>query len=83
MSNYIKILPKGTELFCADRQTDMTKLIVVFRNFVNTPQNVKVLNGRSPVRIHTTRFSSVPIKFTTQPRERALNGTLKSFAVTF
>jgi len=28
----MKIRPVGTELFRADGQTDMTKLIVVFRN---------------------------------------------------
>jgi hypothetical protein len=37
----MKILPVGTELFHADRQTetDMTKLIVAFRNFANAPKN--------------------------------------------
>ena len=29
----------GAELFHADRQTDMTKLIVGFRNFANAPEN--------------------------------------------
>jgi len=29
----------GAELFQADRQTDMTKLIIAFRNFVNAPKN--------------------------------------------
>jgi Fe-S-cluster formation regulator IscX/YfhJ len=41
----MKIHPVGAELFHAgermggqtDRQTDMTKLIVAFRNFSNTP----------------------------------------------
>jgi hypothetical protein len=32
ISSFIKIRPVGTELFHADRQTDMTKLIVAFRN---------------------------------------------------
>ena len=31
----IKIRPVGAELFHADGQTDMTKLIVAFRNFAN------------------------------------------------
>jgi hypothetical protein len=30
----MKIRPLGAELFHADRQTDVTKLIVDFRNFV-------------------------------------------------
>jgi len=38
----MKIHPVGAELFHADRQadgwTDMTKLIVTFRNFVNAPK---------------------------------------------
>ena len=43
MSGLIKIRPVGAELFYADRrtegQTDMTKLIVAFRNFANAPKN--------------------------------------------
>jgi hypothetical protein len=31
--NFVKIRPVGAELFHADRQTDMTKLTVAFRNF--------------------------------------------------
>ena len=34
----MKILPAGAELFHADRWTDMTKLIVTFRNFANAPK---------------------------------------------
>jgi len=34
-SNFKKIRPVGAELFNADRQTDMTKLIVAFRNISN------------------------------------------------
>jgi len=41
----MKLLPVGTELFHADRRTDgptdMTKLIVAFRNFANAPKNDK------------------------------------------
>jgi hypothetical protein len=44
ISNFIKILPVGAELFHADgrrtgRQTDMTKLIAAFRNIANAPKN--------------------------------------------
>jgi len=35
MSNFTKILPVGTELLHADGQADVTKPIVVFRNFSN------------------------------------------------
>jgi hypothetical protein len=36
----MKIFPVGTELFRrTDRQMDMTKLIVAFRNFANAPKN--------------------------------------------
>jgi hypothetical protein len=35
----MKIRPVGAELFHADRRTDMTKLIVAFRNFANAPKN--------------------------------------------
>jgi len=41
-SNFIKIRPVGAKLFYADEradgQTDMTKLIVAFRNFANAPK---------------------------------------------
>jgi len=34
----MKIRPVGAELFHVDRQNDMTKLIVAFRNFANAPK---------------------------------------------
>jgi len=36
----MKILPVGAELFHADGQPDITKLIVAFRNFANAPTNL-------------------------------------------
>jgi len=42
MSNFIEILPVGVELFHADRRTDLTKLIVAFRNFVNAPKKKRL-----------------------------------------
>jgi hypothetical protein len=41
----MKIRPVGAEFFrCGekDRRTDMTKLLVVFRNFANTPKDEEV-----------------------------------------
>ena len=37
----MKIRPVGDELLFANRRTDMTKLVVAFRNFANAPKNVK------------------------------------------
>jgi len=34
----MKIRPVGAELFHADKRTDVTKLIVAFRNFANAPK---------------------------------------------
>jgi len=34
----MKICPVGSKLFHADRQTNMTGLIVALRNFANTPK---------------------------------------------
>jgi hypothetical protein len=34
----MKIRPVGTELFHADAQTGMTKLIVAFGNYTNAPK---------------------------------------------
>jgi hypothetical protein len=39
ISNFIQIRPVQAELFHADRQTDMTKLTVGFRNFKNAPKD--------------------------------------------
>ena len=38
----MKIRQVGTELFRADRRTDMTKLTVAFRNFVNAPKSMLI-----------------------------------------
>ena len=35
----MKIHPVGAEMFHAEEQTDMVKLIVAFRNFANAPKN--------------------------------------------
>ena len=43
MSNFIKILPVGVELFHADGRADMTKSIVAFRNFANAPKIITTL----------------------------------------
>jgi len=37
--NFLQIRRVGAELFHADRQTDMTKLTLAFRNFANAPKN--------------------------------------------
>jgi hypothetical protein len=42
----MKIRPVGAELFHADGQTDMTKLIVAFRNFVDAPESIKSEKNR-------------------------------------
>ena len=43
MPNFMKIRPVGVELFHADGLTDMTKLIVAFRNLSNAPKTPRVL----------------------------------------
>jgi hypothetical protein len=35
----MKIRPVGAELFRVDGRTGVTKVIVAFRNFANTPKN--------------------------------------------
>jgi hypothetical protein len=39
ITNSINIFPEGAELLHADKRTDMTKLIVAFRNFANAPND--------------------------------------------
>jgi hypothetical protein len=38
-TNFMEVRPVGDDLFLTDRQTDMTKLIVAFLNFSNTPKS--------------------------------------------
>jgi hypothetical protein len=38
ISNFVKIRPVGAELLYADGRTEITKLIVAFRNFANAPK---------------------------------------------
>jgi len=37
----MRIYPVGVEFFHADGRTDMTKLVVTFRNFATAPKNCK------------------------------------------
>jgi len=49
----VKIHPVGAELFQADRQTNMKKLVVAFRNFANAPKNNScILVSRFPTLIN-------------------------------
>jgi len=41
LSNFVKNRPVAAELFHADEQTDMTKLIVAFRNFANSRLKIR------------------------------------------
>jgi hypothetical protein len=55
MSNFKKIRPVGDELLDADRwtdgRTDMTKLIVAFRNFAKAPKNMLDGSTLFPLRV--------------------------------
>jgi len=39
ISSFMKICPVEATFFHADGQTDMTQLMVAFRNFANMPKN--------------------------------------------
>jgi len=41
--NFVKILSVEAELFNADGQTDITQLIIAFRNFSNVSKNKQVV----------------------------------------
>jgi hypothetical protein len=43
VSHFIKIRVMGAELFHADELSDMTKLIVAFRNFANAPKQLSAV----------------------------------------
>jgi hypothetical protein len=44
--NFMKIRLVGAELFHADGRTDVTKLIVAFRNFPNLPESDRVFSSQ-------------------------------------
>jgi hypothetical protein len=67
----MKIRQIGVELFHADGRTDMTKLIVAFRNFANAPKNLKTNHSQG---VHCN-LPSTPIK-TSFPREQLRTTTL-------
>jgi hypothetical protein len=46
ISNFMKIHSVVVELFHADGRTNMTKLTVAFRNFVNAPGNGRVMKTK-------------------------------------
>ena len=79
----MKIPLVGVELFLADRRTDMTQLIVAFRNFAYAPKNerlmIKVVPTHTCSHTHThthTHISSPSSWITLQSNEdpRLLNG---------
>jgi hypothetical protein len=51
----MKILPMGAESFHADRQTDVMRLLVAFRNFGNAPKNIFYLILSRPNSFKTTQ----------------------------
>ena len=80
----MRIRPVGDELFHADRRTDMSKLIVAFRTFVNVPKctstyaktqeiqahkrNVFSFNLRICILCAFAKFQKVTISFVTSVR---------------
>jgi hypothetical protein len=59
----MEIRPLGTELFGVNGRTDMTKLIVAFRNFANAPKTSQLMLYReiSAVcsQIHTKHINTL------------------------
>jgi len=57
----MKILPVGAKLFHANGQTDMSKLVIVFRNFEISPKNLSIFDHSVIVhggKIFTSNFNS-------------------------
>jgi hypothetical protein len=61
MPNFMKILSVGTELFQTDRRTNMTKLLVAFRNFANAPKKLSKIWAKFEVK--TTDIAEIEIIF--------------------
>ena len=52
----MKILPVGVEVFQADGQTDIVKLVFAFHNFENAPKKApQILRN---IKFHITSFES-------------------------
>jgi len=51
MPNFMKIRPVGTELFHTDRRTNITKLLVVFRNFAKASKNLARFEQNLKIRL--------------------------------
>jgi hypothetical protein len=66
ISNFMKIRSVVAELFHADRRTDITKLIVVFRNIANVP-NKFYTEFRIEI-IHTFKAEQEPNNFSISTR---------------
>jgi hypothetical protein len=61
----MKIRPVGDELFHADRRTDMTKLIVAFRNFAKAPEKTQISSG-NPLRAADSKRQGPILKSTSR-----------------
>jgi hypothetical protein len=57
ISNFMQIRSVGTDLFHADRLTDMKKLIVAFRKFPNPPKNYSLLCKHTCMAKHSKRVN--------------------------
>ena len=62
ITNLLVIRPMGAELFHVDGRTDMTKLIVIFRNFTNALKNS--LTNERPTWCHLLYFISLIMRST-------------------
>ena len=57
----------GAELFHADRRTDMTKLVVAFRNFSNARKKIKIISTEHMDKCDSSRWC-YNIKWTYEPK---------------
>jgi len=64
MSNLVKIRPVESELFHADRRTDITKLMVAFHNSANAPKYEWRYISTSPLSSWLTQRQSYIFKHT-------------------
>jgi hypothetical protein len=72
--NFMKICPVGAELFLAYWRTNMTKLIIAFRHFANSPKRPFGLNQR-------VRLFDHPFKYEISRKPKPKIGWLVAMAV--
>ena len=84
ISHFTKIRPVGAELFHADGRTDITKLVVTFRNFAKSPKLIKyyVKTNHTLLQILSLRIEIFP-NFSQHSYQHVLSALIQAVMFVF